>query len=346
MEFSYFLSTYMPDGAYGGKRLYADVIEQAVTADRLGYAAVSIPEHHLINITMVPSPLQMAVKIASLTRKVRLTTAVVVLPVRDMRVLAGEIVQAHILCDERLEIGVGRGAYPYETGRLGVPLAATRAKFDESFAVLEALLDQEEVSWNGEHYRFESLTVMPRPASKISFVIAASTPEGVYHAARRGYDVMTTPLSAAHERLVEQVDAFRRGNAEAGAAGRGRRLQLQRGIYVARDEADAREKVALAHEYYKRFDNIKGPGAVKNGLVEPLPRKQSVEDLGKNLLICPAAELIDRLSVYADLGIDEVIAPCGYGQRHDETIDMMHRFAQDVLPHFKKPPRVGAAASD
>ena len=56
MEFSYFLSAYMPDGAYGGKRLFADMVEQAVTADRLGYRGVSIPEHHLINITMIPEP--------------------------------------------------------------------------------------------------------------------------------------------------------------------------------------------------------------------------------------------------------------------------------------------------
>ena len=46
MDFVYFLSSYMPDAGYGGKRVYADVLEQAVAADKLGYRGVAIPEHH------------------------------------------------------------------------------------------------------------------------------------------------------------------------------------------------------------------------------------------------------------------------------------------------------------
>ena len=58
---------------------------------------------------------------------------------------------------------------------------------------------------------------------------------------------------------------------------------MQRGIYAARDDADAREKVALAYDYYKRFDNIKGPGIVHGGMIAPLPRKQTLEELAENL---------------------------------------------------------------
>ena len=339
MDFTYFLSAYMPDGTYGGKRLYADMVEQAVLAEKLGYRAVAIPEHHLINILMVPSPLQLAVKIAGLTRRVPLITSVVVLPIRDMRVLAGEISQAHMLCDERLEIGVGRGAFGYETARLGTPLEKTREKFDESLAVLEALLTREEVSWDGAYYKFEPITAMPRPASKIPFMIASVSPEGIYHSARRGYNVQTTPLSGTHELLVKQVEAFRRGKEEAGTAGRNLRLSLQRGIFVTRNDAETKKIVSLAYEYYKRFENVKFVGVVKNGLIEPLPRKQTVEELADNLLICTPSEMIDKLSVYAELGIDEVFAPCGYGQAHAETTDMMHRFAEEVMPHFRSPKR-------
>jgi flavin-dependent trigonelline monooxygenase, oxygenase component len=339
MDFSYFLSSYMPDATYGGKRVYADMIEQAAAAEKLGYRGVAIPEHHLINILMVPSPLQMAVKIAAMTRRIEVTTSVVVLPIRDVRILAGEIIQAHALCDERLIVGVGRGAFPYETARLGAPLETTRERFDESLAILEALMTREEVSWDGKYYRFEPITVMPRPASPIPFVIAAVSAEGIYHAAKRGYHVQTTPLSGSHEVLLQQVEAFRRGKEEAGAAGRNLRLSLQRGLYAARNEADASQKIALAHDYYKRFDNIKNPGIVRGGMIEPLPRKQTLDELAQNLLICTSAELVDRLSVYAELGIDEVLAPCGYGQSAGETLEMMHRFADEVMPHFRAPAR-------
>jgi alkanesulfonate monooxygenase SsuD/methylene tetrahydromethanopterin reductase-like flavin-dependent oxidoreductase (luciferase family) len=84
----------MLDPATGGNRLYQTVVEQAVQADRLGYDGVAIPEHHLVNVLLIPSPLQMAVKIAAHTRHVRLVTSVCQLPLRDMRIFAGEVVQA------------------------------------------------------------------------------------------------------------------------------------------------------------------------------------------------------------------------------------------------------------
>src|SRR6056297_2725986 len=126
----------MPDPTYGGKQLYDDMIEQSILADKIGYSGVAVPEHHLINLLMLPSPLQMAVKLAAVTKHVDLITSVAVLPIHDMRILAGEIVQADMLCDERLVLGIGRGAFPYEVGRLGTDIAETRPKMLESQKVL------------------------------------------------------------------------------------------------------------------------------------------------------------------------------------------------------------------
>ena len=75
---------------------------------------------------------------------------------------------------------------------------------------------------------------------------------------------------------------------------------------------------------------------MSKGMIEPLPRKQTVDELAHNLMICPVPELIDRLSVYAEAGIDEVFAPCGYGQQQGETLEMMQRFSEEVMPHFVK----------
>ena len=117
MEFVHFLSSHMLDPAMGGKRLYRNVVAQAVHAEAVGYRGVAIPEHHLLNILLIPSPLQMAVKIAAHTQHIRLVTSVCQLPIRDMRIFAGEVVQAQALCDGRLMLGVGKGAFGFETAR-------------------------------------------------------------------------------------------------------------------------------------------------------------------------------------------------------------------------------------
>jgi 4-oxalocrotonate tautomerase family enzyme len=120
-------------------------------------------------------------------------------------------------------------------------------------------------------------------------------PEGIEAAARAGYDVQTTPLGAAHGVPKAQVDAFHRARAPAG---RHPRLSLQRGLRLARDRADAADKLARAQAYYGSFDNVfGGPGLVDRGIIRPLPRAGTMEELGHNLLICGTSEMIDRLGL-------------------------------------------------
>ena len=340
MDFSIQLSAYYPDKSYGGDRLYRDMLEQAVLADRTGFDAVSITEHHLINILMMPAPLIFAVKIASVTSRVKIMTSVVVLPIHNMRTFAGEVVVADIFTEGRLMLGVGRGAYGYEMGRLGVPLDTSREKFDESLDVLAALLRDEEVSWDGKYYKFDPLTIMPRPTRPGGppLMMAVLVPEAIYHCTKRGFHIQTTPLSGDHQHMLDQVNAFHRGKVELGAAGRDLTLSLSRVAFVARNAADRRAKIEAAHDYYRRFDNVfTGPGLVQNGMIAPLPRKQTAEALGQGLLICTPSELIDKLGPYAEAGVDRVILNINFGASQAETLDCIQCFAEEVMPHFAKP---------
>ena len=337
MRFNHFLSSYYPDVNYGGQRLYGDMVEQAKFADVLGYDAVSIPEHHLLNVLLTPAPLQMAVKVAAVTKRVEIVTSIAVLPLHDMRIFAGEVVQADILCDGRLTLGVGRGAFKYEMERLGVAMDDTRECFDESLAVLEALLTQENVSWDGKYYKFDPITIMPRPMTKPmpQMMIAALAPQAIYHCAKRGMHVQTTPLEGNNQLMMDQVAAFHEGKAQSNRPD-DLKLSLLRVCYTAIDQADADKKLALTNDYFKRFDNVfTGPGEVKNGQIEALERSQTIEELSKSVLICPAAEMIDRLAYYDEAGIDEIILNANTGASQNEVLDAMQRFAEEVMPHFK-----------
>ncbi len=334
MDFVHFLSSHMLDPNLGGKRLYKNTVEQAVHAEAVGYRGVGIPEHHLVNILLVPSPLQMAVKIAAHTTRIKLMTAVCQLPIRDMRVFAGEVVQCQALCDGRFMLGVGKGAFGFETGRIGVPIADTKPQFEEDLKLLEALLTQEDVSWNSPRYKFEPLTIMPRPEDPIPLMVAVMNPLGIEAAAKSGYHVQTTPLGGSHGQLNEQVEAFRRGKAAADRPLE-TRLSLQRGMFLVRDDKERRAIAERAYTYYKSFDNVfGGAGIVDKGIIRPLPREQTMEELAGNILVCGRDEMIDRLSEYAELGIDEVLTTSNFGQEQAPTLDMMSRFAEEVMPHF------------
>ena len=337
MDFNHFLTSYMPDPNIGSKQHFKHMLDQSVLAEKLGYVAVSIPEHHLVNILMMPSPLQMAVKISSLTNKIRLSTSVAVLPIHDMRTFAGEVATADILTEGRLVLGVARGAFAWELDRLGTPIESSKEKFIESLEVLNSLLSKENYSFKGKYYNFNAITIMPRPISDpVPIMIAAMDPSSIRNAASNGYHVQSTVLSGTKKLLLERVNAFKEGQQDAGENGKLLRLSMQRMAYAAKDENDAKEKNLLAYEYYKRFDNMyTGPGKVNKGLIEPLPRAQTLEEMTENLIICPVNEMIDKLSVYAGSGIDEMIISAGFGQSQEDMIESMYRINEHIIPHFK-----------
>ncbi len=337
MKFSVQLSAYYPDKAYGASQVYQDMLEQAVLVDQLGFDAVSITEHHLINILMMPAPLLFAVKLAAHTDRINIMTSIVVLPLHDMRTYAGEVIVADTFCEGRLMLGVGRGAFAFEMERLGVPMDSTQACFNESLDVLQTLLSEEEVSWDGQFYKFEPLTIMPRPVNQggPQMMMAVMNPEGIYHCAKRGFHIQTTPLAGNHQLLIDQVQAFNRAKTEMNERAEELSLSLARVAFVATNEKDRKQKNQLAHEYYSRFDNVfSGPGEVDAGLIKPLPRQQSVDELADSLLVCTAGQMIDKLAPYAELGIDRVILNMNFGAHQQETLECIQCFAEEVMPHF------------
>jgi len=313
------------------------MFDQAILCDQGGYDSIALTEHHLINILMMPAPLHFAVKIAQATQHIKIITAVVVLPLHDMRVYAGEVIASQIFTNDRLILGVGRGAFAYEMALLDSPLEESREKFNESLDVLNALLTKEEVSWSGKYYNFDKLTVMPRPMTSNGppIMMAVLDPEGIYECTKKGFHILTTPLSGDHQLMLDQVTGFIRGKKELGQKGIDLSLSLSRVAFIAKNERDKREKLEMAYEYYSRFDNVfTGPGKVKQGMIDILPRKQTIDELNESILICSTEEMIDKLAPYEEIGIDRLILNMNFGASQKDTMTSIQQFAEEVIPHF------------
>ena len=67
-----------------------------------------------------------------------------------------------------------------------------------------------------------------------------------------------------------------------------------------------------------------------------MPRNQTYEEMKKNLLICTLNEMIDKLSVYAEAGVDEIIVSSSFGQNQNDLKESMHRMSEEIIPYFKK----------
>jgi alkanesulfonate monooxygenase SsuD/methylene tetrahydromethanopterin reductase-like flavin-dependent oxidoreductase (luciferase family) len=338
MRFSFYLPCYWPDLGYPAQRMYQDAVDEAQLAEDLGFDTLCIPEHHFINYLTHPQPLLTAVKVAAATRAIKIITSVLVLPIYDIRRLAGEVCQTDCLTDGRIEIGVGRGAFAYEFDRFNVPPEESRARFDDSLALLEALLTGKETGWKSAWYDFEPVTITPHAVQKpIPIWIAALSYPAIYHSAKRGYHIQTTPLRGGMETVKTQATAFNDAVRDAEGTLDHLKFSMLRMLYVARDQADADEKVAMAYENHRRFCNVYDtPGTVKDGAIVPIDVEESIDDVRDALLIGTAPEIIDKLGAYDELKVMDLLLNMGFGASHEDVMGSMERFARDVMPFYQK----------
>ncbi|MBV9783614.1 MAG: LLM class flavin-dependent oxidoreductase [Acidisphaera sp.] len=336
MKLAFYLPCYWPDMSYPADRMYDDMVRQAVLAEGIGMGSVWIPEHHFVNLLVHPSPLLTAVHVAAATKRIRIGTAILVLPLYDVRRLAGEIAQADQLTRGRLEIGVGRGAFAYELDHFGVPIEETRSRFDESLEILERLLTECNVSVDTPRYKFGPVTITPscyqRPMPPVW--MAAVQPEAIYHCAKRGYNVTTTALRSPFEEARQQALAFRRGCDER-VAGTRPRLSVLRMGFPCRDRADVAAKLALAAHNDQHHNAMRSPGSeVIEGGIVPRETGRTLKDLEDALLIGTADEVLEKLCRYAEIGVDEFVINMGFGPSHRDVMEGLELLGTRIMPQL------------
>jgi alkanesulfonate monooxygenase SsuD/methylene tetrahydromethanopterin reductase-like flavin-dependent oxidoreductase (luciferase family) len=146
--------------------IYRNLMDDAVLAERLGYHGVLVAEHHFTNYCAVPNPLMLAAAIGQRTERVRIGTAVIVLPLHNPVRVAEDIAQADHLTGGRLEVGFGRGYARYEFTPLGLDLEDSPAAMTAGLDALDALWSGPDVSRADGRWPFPPITVTPEPVQR------------------------------------------------------------------------------------------------------------------------------------------------------------------------------------
>ena len=139
-------------------RIYRDSLDQIVLAEELGFTSAWIAEHHFSSYGLLPHLPTFAAAAAALTTKIRLATAVLVLPFGHPLRLAEEMAMVDVISGGRLELGVGRGYQPQEFAALGVNPEHSQAIFDEYLEIMRLAWSQERISFEGEHFSVSTMS--------------------------------------------------------------------------------------------------------------------------------------------------------------------------------------------
>ena len=168
--------------------------------------------------------LTLASYIAGATRKLRLVTGVMVVPLRNPLVTAKVLASIDVLSDGRLVVGCGTGWEREEFEVLGAPPFAKRgAAVDEYLEVFRELWTSDTPAYDGEFVRVNGFPFQPKPVQKPHppLWIGGESPAAIRRAARLGdgwYPIINNryhPLDTL-ERYAAGVNALRTACHHAG----------------------------------------------------------------------------------------------------------------------------------
>jgi alkanesulfonate monooxygenase SsuD/methylene tetrahydromethanopterin reductase-like flavin-dependent oxidoreductase (luciferase family) len=150
-----------------GHVLYNQYLDQLEAAERLGFDAVGVNEHHQNAYGLMPSPNIMAAALARRTSRVKLLILGNALPLYDhpLRV-AEEIAMLDVITGGRviagMVVGIGVEAYTYE-----VNPTFFRERYREAHdLIIRAWTEEGPFHFEGKHYDFRYVNVWPRPLQK------------------------------------------------------------------------------------------------------------------------------------------------------------------------------------
>ncbi|MEM7424951.1 MAG: LLM class flavin-dependent oxidoreductase [Pseudomonadota bacterium] len=313
-------------------------------ADEAGFNIVWAAEHHALEMTIAPNPFQLLTWWAMHTQNIRLGTAVAVAPYWHPVNLAGEAAMTDLLSDGRLEFGIGSGAYQREFDRMHPGLKQTDGwrYMHEMLPALKALW-QGDYEHDGEYWSFPTSTSVPKPVQKPHppVWIAARAPITYDYAIDNDCNIMCWPLT----RPFSEAELYKQRMEDAMAAHPGAKrptMAMMRHTVVYEDAAGRTAAIEAVQGALGRFENLfRNLGDVEAGFPKEIPLGELAnrdeyngDMLEENLMFGSPEQVIEKLKMYQELGVDEFIYYCSMGLSPERQKRSMELFCEKVMPAF------------
>ena len=321
-------------------------------AERWGLDAVWLAELHFDPERSVASaPLCLAAAAAARTERLKIGIGVQVLPLCHPLRLAEETATIDQISRGRLILGVGRSGVARTYEAYGVPYAESRDRFAEVLEVLQGAWTRTDYSHAGTYYRFESVTVTPRPfrPSGPPIRVAATSPASCATIGRQGFPVFVGVRHEPASSLAPMIAAYRAAWREAGHPGLGE-VYLRFPAYLAATEADARAEAEASLIHYYRAqgallaDSARRAGVAPAAAAERARQARVLEEMtfeearsGIVLIGTPDSFAARLTDVRDALGLDGILAEIDTGGRipHAQVRTALRLLCQEVRPRFQ-----------
>ncbi len=257
----------------------AQLAEQAVIAEQMGFHSFWLPESHFNGELSIPSPLMLLATVASRTKQIKLGSTSYLLPIRHPLQAAEEVAVLDGLSDGRVILGIGRGFQASMFDAFDVPLKDKRKRFAAVLATMIKAWSGEPITWNTTEDGVKTpVQLAPLPIQKPHppIWVAAFGPLALRQAGTLGLPYLASPIETESTLIAN----YHRHGEHAAIAGHGKlnTVPVMRMIFVSKDRDKIREvrarmaRQAMGYNRRKSADKlgdwalIGDPEYVRNGI--------------------------------------------------------------------------------
>lgn len=310
-------------------RAISEQVALVKQAESLGFEEAWVTEHHFYDFSVSSSILMLLAHLAGITSTIRLGSAAVLLAFHNPILVAEGIATLDNLCDGRLAFGIARGGpFPEQNKHFSTAMSESRPKTIEALKLIERLLYENEVSFQGNFYQYDRVTIYPKPLQKkIPVFVATSDEEGISLAAQNSFGLMGgAPFSV--EILKKNVTRYRAIN-NTGAD----ELMLTRFFFVARTSQEAIcEAKPFIRDFSQRMKGMAAKAQNNGNNSQHLQGQSCFEEdyLLENSIIGDVKTCKDRIKRFRDEIEPSTLAlkPCSF--ELEKNLESMKLYNQEI----------------
>ncbi|HJU31722.1 MAG TPA: LLM class flavin-dependent oxidoreductase [Hyphomicrobiaceae bacterium] len=318
------------EGAVGDSLGYRNYIDYVLHAEALGFHSVFVVEHHFTGVGQLSASLNFLSYLAGRTSRIRLGTAVIVLPWHNPALLAEQVATLDLVSNGRFDFGVGKGYRPPEFAGFAIPIEEATDRFDEAMAFLrKAWSGPERFSHHGKRWRFDNIVIEPRPVQQPHppFWMGAGSFESIRRAAHEGFNLLLDQIAPV-DLIIERVAVYRDELERLGRPCRPAQIGVARALQIVRNEAERQAALETRTKVLRAIGGLaRGPGAERYQTIGSHADPNLANE--ESALLGTPDEIVARLRKLEAGGVDYVLLVDPTGSK-----DALSTFAQEIMPRF------------
>lgn len=318
---------------------FDEMLAQVDAAESLGLDAIWVVEHHFRpKASVLSSSMAVAGAIASRTERVRIGTAVQVLPLGNPIRIAEEVATIDHMSHGRFDFGVGRSGIAKFYDGFNIPYAESPGRFTEAFEIILRAFTQDTFSYEGDYYAFHNVSISPRPLQQPHPPIyqAVRTAEGFVATAKRGFSLVQWFMGDYHEEMMKlYLDTWH----EAGQPGEPE-IQVRVPVYIAPTESAAIEepKASAFHDLQRIIDESKDMKTPERAAKAISFMNNYDEFLRDRVVYGTPQTVVERFQEFKErMGLTGFILDVNYGGQipQEKVMRSIRLLAEEVAPEFR-----------